>query len=214
MLAFSTAQAMVLDFEGFNLGQIIDDEYAGMGVTISGSGNTNGLPAVVFDTANPTGGDFDLGGPFSRVSGDFVETLDPGYVLILQENDTCGTSLCDEPDDDANGGSFTFSWDSPIILNSLDFFDIEAHEAGAPITITLATTNGILPTFTVPETGGDNTWGRVNFEGISNVVSMTVNLNGSGAIDNLDFAIPLPGVAWLFFPGLAVLGTRIRRRRA
>jgi len=213
--ALSTAQALVLDFEGFPAGTIIDDEYEG--ITISATTNSGGSPnvAVVFDTENPTGGDNDLAAPFRASSGsDFVESFFPGNVLILQENDNCGSLLCDVPDDDANGGTFFIQWDAPRILNSIDFFDIEANEAGAPITITLATTNGILPSFTVPETGGDNTWGRLDFGGIADVIGLTVNLNGSGAIDNINFAIPLPGVAWMFFPGLAVLAARVRRRKA
>ena len=46
-----------LDFNTFTAGTIIDDEYEG--VTISATGGSG--KAMIFDSANPTGGDDDLG---------------------------------------------------------------------------------------------------------------------------------------------------------
>ena len=204
----TAANAAVLNFEGFAAGTIIDNEYSG--VTIRALTNSPNSPnaAVVFDTLNPTGGDDDLEAPF--FAGD--QAVIPGGVLILQENDNCGTLLCDVPDDDARGGTFFFEWAEPILLNTVDFFDIEEDESGAPITVELETLNGALPMFSVPGTGGDNTWARYSFGDIRDVVALTINLNGSGAIDNLRFNVPLPGVAWLFLSGLLVAMPRLRWR--
>ena len=58
----------ILDFNGFTSGTIIDNDYDGVTISaIGGSGD-----AMIFDTANPTGGDRDLattylGGFFDRV---------------------------------------------------------------------------------------------------------------------------------------------------
>lgn len=73
-----------LDFNPFAAGTVIDDEYEG--VTVSATGGSG--QAMVFDSANPTGGDDDLGS----------DTL--GGVLIVSED---GDSS--DPDDNAAGGS-------------------------------------------------------------------------------------------------------------
>ena len=228
-----TATATVLDFEGFGAGQIIDNEYDG--VTISGVTNLAASPdvAIIFDTDNIVNGiDADLGAPFIghviELPGDnqpialtSVETsfedFYPGNVLILQENEPCNQDFCDVPDDAAAGGMFTFEWDTPVNLESIDFFDIERHEAGAPIEawrIAMFNGNGeeLAGNWLVPETGGDNTWARLMLDA-TNVSRLEITLAGSGAIDNITFTrVPLPGVAWLFFPGLAMLGLKLRRR--
>ena len=59
-----------LDFNAFAAGTVIDDEYEG--VTISATGGSG--QAMIFDSANPTGGDHDLAS----------DTL--GGVLIVSED--------------------------------------------------------------------------------------------------------------------------------
>ena len=45
-------------------GQVIDDEWAAWGITASFSVNAPSTgPLMIFDSANPTGGDVDLGSP-------------------------------------------------------------------------------------------------------------------------------------------------------
>ncbi|MEO0678283.1 MAG: hypothetical protein AAFZ02_12080, partial [Pseudomonadota bacterium] len=83
-----------IDFSGFHAGDKIDDELNDLGVTVSATDrHGNHKDAMIFDSANPTGGDHDL------------ETDTLGNVLIISED---GDSH--DPDDNAGGGIFTFDF--------------------------------------------------------------------------------------------------------
>ena len=217
LLACSASQAVLLDFEDFVAGTVMNTQYAG--VTISADGASSGSPdlAVVFDTSNPTGGDTDLAAPFLTSNTGLVQEYDPGKILIIQENGSCGTT-CATPDDDANGGRIWFDFSAPVTINSLDVFDIEANESGGAVEIYLFAMDAVgslLGTWTIPVTGGDNTYDRISFAGeASNVGRLGVFLTGSGAIDNLDFTVvPVPPAALLFGSALGILAG-VRRRLA
>ena len=82
-----------IDFNDLSTGTVVDNEYAAKGVTISASGGAN--KAMIFDTANPTGGDHDLG------------TSNLGKALIISEDG-------DSHDPDDNGGAArSFSTSTP-----------------------------------------------------------------------------------------------------
>lgn len=218
------ANAAVLDFEAFTAGQIIDDEYAVspppgtivMGVNLQSGPNA----AIVFDTENTTGGDPDLGQPFSSPNPALDQNFNPGNVLILQERNNCNftTGFCSVPDDQAGSpaGEFEFVFNSVVTLQSLDFFDIEFNENNndPDSEVRLYDINDveILPdTFFVPNTGGDNQWNQLVFGDVTGVKRLVVEMNGSGAIDNLTF-VPVPAAVWLFGSALAGLGWMRRRR--
>ncbi len=213
LLGAQSASAALLDFEGFAAGTIIDDEYSALGVTISVT-NVGGGPdlGVIFDTANPTGGDDDLAGPFMPAPGSGLDILDPGNVLIIQENDDCDGLTCTEPDDEGSraAGSIYIDFGGLVTLESIDFFDIQMSEAGPgeENRITLFDANGIalgLDFFT-PDTGGDNRWDQVLFN-VSGVSAVQINMGGSGAIDNIAYSpVPVPAAFVLFAGALAGLG--------
>ena len=216
-LSMSSAQAIVLDFEDFVAGTVMNTQYEG--VTISADGLSGSSPdvAVVFDTLNPTGGDTDLGGPFTTDNSGLVQEYNPGNILIIQENGTCGAT-CATPDDDANGGVILFDFAAPVTINSLDVFDIEANEAGGIVELYLfavAQDGALIGTWTIPVTGGDNTYDRITFGGeATNIGQLGVYLVGSGAIDNLDFTVvPVPPAVLLFGSALGLLAG-VRRRIA
>lgn len=221
LFGLTASQATVIDFEGFAAGTIIDDDIAG--VTISAITNGFNTPdvAIVFDSDNPTGGDWDLGAPFIQ-NGNSSTQFFPGNILILQERNDCNATSCAEPDDNARGGRMTFQFDTPVTLNSIDFFDIENHESGSGVNAygmaMFATTNGsgmdsLIGMWTVPSTGGNNTWGTLDFGGLSGVTRLEIVLLGSGAVDNLDYTVvPLPAAAWLLGSALAGIAA-LRRRR-
>ena len=122
--ASATGHATIIDFEGFAAGTVIDDEYAGVLISAINPGTVTDL-AVIFDTENYTGGDSDLAQPFSP------EAYNPGNVLIIQEHtdpDDCTVDLCSEPDDEGSrpAGELIFDFLTPVMLQSIDFFDIEA----------------------------------------------------------------------------------------
>jgi len=221
-----SASAAVLDFEGFDAGRIIDDEYA-PDVAISAINLSHGPDvALIFDTMdlNPAGGDYDLVGPFDSINPSLADNYSPGNVLIIQERNDCNfeTGFCTTPDDEGSrpGGEFEFLFSSDITLESIDFFDIELIEDnGNPdseIHLFDNIGNEILPgTFYVPNTDGDNQWNQLSFASTSGVRRIVIELNGSGAIDNLTYqVVPVPAAAWLFGSALGLMGwLRLRANR-
>jgi len=156
--------AVKIDFEGLAAGTELSDQYEG--VTIEAQRNKNNTDqndAMVFDSSNPTGGDTDLA------------SSTQGNVLIISEDNDSS-----DPDD-AVGGSVTFSFDKPASIYDIKVIDTE--EGG---TITLKDANGnVIATFDIPRIGdGEVDQVIMDVEGVS---SMTVELNGSGAIDDLCF---------------------------
>jgi len=68
----ATCASTTLDFEDLAAG---DTHASSMGVSIKGSANG----AMIFDTANPTGDDFDLAGPYGKV------------LIVFEDGDTTRT---------------------------------------------------------------------------------------------------------------------------
>lgn len=221
------AMAVLLDFEGFGAGTIIDDEYfTTLGISVNGVNTARGGAtnlAVIFDTHAPTGGDPDLAGPFTNPTFGLGA---PGNVLIIHEHPgECNGIVCSDPDDEGArpAGYFDFFFDSAVTLNSIDFFDVEGAENGntPDNAIRLFDEDNLelsADTFYTPNTGGDNTWGRVAF-GVEGVRSMRIFLGGSGAIDNIDFEqpgdlppeVPAPSPIVLMALGLSCLAWWRRR---
>ena len=223
----SAANAVVLDFEGFSAGQIIDDEYSVAptpGVTISAVNLSSGPDAaIIFDTNSPTGGDFDLGAPFNSDNPLLPDNFSPGNVLIIQETNDCNfiTGFCSVPDDEGSqpAGTFEFIFNSVVILETLDFFDIELNENNnnpdSEIHLYDASNSEIfIGSFFVPNTNGDNKWNQRDFGSVAGVKRMVIEMKGSGAIDNLVFsAVPIPAAIWLFGSGLLGLVGMARRKK-
>ncbi|NET40466.1 SdrD B-like domain-containing protein [Okeania sp. SIO2B3] len=163
----STVTNNVIDFEtdgegnALAAGTIIDDEYQNLGVTISATE----FGAMIFDSANPTGGDPDLA------------TDSEGNILIISED---GDSS--DPDDNAGGGVITFDLDNPIELNSINFVDIE--ETGGEVR-TIDVDGNIIDTTSIPAPGNGSLQ-TLNIND-SDVAKIEVELAGSGAISGLDF---------------------------
>ena len=152
----------VIDFEGFAAGTVIDNEYADLGVTISATGGSN--QAMIFNTFNPTGGDYDLA------------TNNQGNVLIISED---GDSH--DPDDNAHGGTITFDFDQATDISTISFLDIE--EAGG--TIRSFDTNGNLIDSQAIPIMGNGGQADVNIND-DDVARLEVSLSGSGAITGLE----------------------------
>jgi Ca2+-binding RTX toxin-like protein len=154
-----------LKFNELSTGQIVDNEYSDMGVTISSGDGDN--PVMVFDTNQPTGGDTDLA----------TNNLD--NVLILSED---GDST--DPDDEANGGTFIFDFETPAEIEKLTLLDVEE---GASIKLYDDEGDLIDEIFV---TTADNGQCVVKI-GEKDVSKMVVELNGSGALDNVEYKIDL-----------------------
>ncbi|WP_299614391.1 tandem-95 repeat protein [uncultured Tateyamaria sp.] len=151
-----------IDFNALAAGTVVDNAFSADGVTISATGGAD--QAMIFDTANPTGGD-----------GDLASTNLNNALIISEDGDSS------DPDDNGSGGTLTFAFDEPAFINRLTFLDIEE---GAEVRF--FDINGHeIKTVRVHDTD-NNGQSIVDFD-VDGVARMEVELNGSGAIDNLVF---------------------------
>ena len=166
---------VVVDFEGFSAGTIIDDELSSLGLTVTSQDQVN-HPAMIFDTANPTGGDTDLATPGSGVGND----TPLGNVLIISED-----ADQSDPDDDAAGGTLTFSWDDPVTIDTVTLLDIDSNEAGGSVALFFDQSGGLISSVPIPTLGNGSVQTLdINVEGVA---EMQVNLVSSGAVAELVF---------------------------
>ena len=195
-----------IDFEGLATGTVLTQVFGNAGtgpVLVNGFNPDLGAvdAALVFDSANPTGGDDDLGTPNQTFGGPgiglggamgsaFENDQALGKVLILAENliDNNGDGLVDNPDDADVVGSFIeldFTAIAPVTISTITILDVEADEAAA--TVEFFDGGGAsLDTLVLPAVG-DNGLAMVDAGPVSGVFRIVVMLNGSGAIDLIDF---------------------------
>jgi len=147
-------------------GTVITDQFAGLGLQISTSGL---FGAMIFDTANPTGGDQDLAS----------DTL--GKVLIISED---GDSS--DPDDAAIGGILRFEFDDLVNVESVGLLDIE--ERGSTVTL-FDESGAAISTIPIPSLG-DNSFQQLAIN-VDQVASVEVFFTGSGAVTDLNFLQPV-----------------------
>lgn len=222
-LISTTAHAEIITFEGLDNGLAI--EPAGTTFvnidSITSSGPNAG--AAIFDTTpgvNPADPDLQV---------------DTGNALILQmAGSSQSGNIFNSPDDEASGGTLFFDFDLPVEMLELTLIDINGNNQSALITLfdstggtreyfapgewtgdvnegepglgvldltTLAPQAGFLSTATATDFGLD----------VDDVVSMSIEFEGSGAVDNITFnIIPAPGAFALL--GLGLVNNRRRRR--
>jgi hypothetical protein len=160
----STETTINIDFEGDDLsaGTIITEQYGDVGLTISTSSESD---AMLFDTNNPTGDDFDLA------------ASDLGNVLIISEDGDTS-----DPDDNAQGGTLTFEWNTSVDITGIGLLDID--EPGGSITF-FDENSHMIETLEIPELE-DNSFQQLGFD-VQNVARMDIFLAGSGAVTAVDF---------------------------
>jgi hypothetical protein len=151
----------LLDFEGFTAGTIITDQLAGVDISTSTE-----FGAMIFDTANITGGDSDLAS----------ETL--GNVLILSEDGDAS-----DPDDNARGGTFTFDFDGLVNVASVGLLDIEEDDG---LITFYGEDNSVISTVAIDGLG-DNSFQEISL-GVEGVARMDIFLDGSGAIADIAYS--------------------------
>lgn len=196
LITSGAASAAVIDFEGFSAGDRINSlNVGGVGVDVTVNSNGAHDVAMVFDTDNYTGGDNDLRSPFTSSSG---AKSRPGNVLIISEDNDSS-----DPDDEARGGTITFTFDQMVTILGFDAFDdirlTTTADTGASTSVRLAS---------------DRQFASVALNWVG-VTSITFDLGRhSGAIDNIRFApIPVPAAFPLMLGALGGLGFMARRRR-
>ncbi len=217
------AAPVVLDFEGFASGQIIDTEYRDLGVTVSVvSDGANDL-AIIFDSNDPNPSeDNDLVGPFDDESTPELDNFLPGNILIVSDDTddiVCDVDFCTPPDDEALGGIFTFEFTSAVDILGIDVFDINSltEDDELPITLRFFDSFGVMfNEIMLNTTGGENTFSTYVFEDIVGVFRLDVELYDSGAIDNIVFQaseMPLPGAIVFMIAGAAAGGMTLRKKK-
>jgi len=142
-------------------GQIAETLWSNIGINIASS--SSGKPPMLFDSANPTGGDNDLAHPFH------------GMILIISEDGDQS-----DPDDKASGGTLTFTFANPVYIDGLGLMDIEETRGTIKLYSKANAQIGSFPMPTMPD--GDSRWLQVN---VQNVAKMEVQFQGSGAITDL-----------------------------
>ena len=167
---YKVLESYTVDFEttaaGDKLlaGTIITNQYDSFsGLTISTPRDEFG--AMIFDSANPTGGDFDLA------------TEDQGNVLIISED---GDSS--DPDDKAGGGTIRFQWSDDVLVKSIGLLGID--RSGGSITA-FDDDGDLLRTVAIPDLG-DNSLGQVDIN-TAEVAYLDVNFFNGGAITEVSF---------------------------
>lgn len=162
--------AVNLGFDGFMAGDILTDLE---GLTISATGGSG--DAMVFDSENPTGGDFDLE----------TQVTMQGNILIVSED---GDSS--DPDD-AIDGAITIDFDNPAEVLDLKVIDTEE---GGLITATLR--NGDAVEIEIPQIANGGV-AQVLID-LQDVVSLEIMITGSGGIDDLCY-IPTGSLSGRYF---------------
>lgn len=179
-------------------GQVIDDEFAAWGLNISSENHHNARPdlAIIFDSSNPTGEDEDLGTPNQDFAGPGVglggqedelgeNSQSLGNVLITAEDDVDDDNdgYIDDPDDERNGGTFTFAFDDNTWVDYIELLDME--EAGGKIFLHHDDSGSNFDVIDIPVLG-NNSFQRIVIDD-HDVKTMYIDLPGSGAIDNFCF---------------------------
>ncbi|MEM6271648.1 MAG: HYR domain-containing protein, partial [Bacteroidota bacterium] len=194
----------VLDFEtdgnGNPLlsGTHIDNQWVNFGVTIQTDNNRNNGPdqAIIFDSSNPTGGDHDLGTPNQQYGGPGIgnggvtNNIPEGNTLIIAERltDNNNNGRVDNPDDEARGGSITFTFNPTATVDSVVLIDVDDNTGWSAASCLL--NNGQTLTMPIPNMG-DN--GRIVIPILQDSVQkLTINLGGSGSVAGLYFCADGP----------------------
>ncbi|MFZ5961495.1 hypothetical protein ACOXXX_00955 [Thalassococcus sp. BH17M4-6] len=157
------------EFEDAHAGDVVSDQFDGFTVSGQRAGDDpdSENDAMIFDTSNPTGYDWDL------------HYANQGNAIIISEDNDSH-----DPDDNAGGGTLTFEFDQVSDVTSLTVLDVE--EAGGSIDLYDAE-GELINSVAIPE--GENNSLQVIEVNTNGVASMDVNLAGSGAVDDVCFSV-------------------------
>jgi hypothetical protein len=174
-------------------GTVVSTQWHLFDIHISAVNNKAGHPneVIIFDSNNPTGGDWDLGSPWD--TGNLPSDTDLGNLLIIAEDlvDSNGDGLVDDPDDEAKGGTIIFQSNNSCSTLDFDFIDFEENQGNSGYVIINLEGGGSLEFDFRDFVGplyGDNSANRVSIssEDIGGTFKQVeFHFIGSGAIDNV-----------------------------
>ncbi len=214
LIAAPQAQAITMDFDTdamgnpIRKGQIIDNEYANWGVNIEvDNPNKNFDIGTAFDSLNYSGGDNDLRTDSRRYGRN--NNVERGNLLIIAErNERTRDGRIRHPDDEAGGGSITFSMDRVYNGGSMAYVDTDENRNY--VSFFLAN----VPVYThYFRNMGDNGVDEYLFDGFD-FDKIVVNMHASGGLDAVTLsAIPEPVTTSLAAMGLVAVSMSVMRRR-
>ena len=189
-------------------GQIIDSEWSVNGVHIT-THNPANHPAMIFNSAAPTGGDSDLGAPNGNFGGPgHGNGGKPGFpgansqthnnILIISEDGDAS-----DPDDNGGGGRIILTFDFPVRVDQVSVLDVDREEVGGTITA-YSDIAGMIEIVAVDVLGlGDNSFQVVPIRA-DGARRLEIFLPSSGGIPFIEFCESAP-------PALYDLGDMIWR---
>lgn len=208
-------QTIAIDFdydgEGNALmaGQVITDQYSNLGVEIDAHNNVWWHPdkAIIFDTTNPTGNDWDLQTAGYGTNNNTVL----GNALIIAEDawDWNGDGLVDDPDDEYHGGYIDFFYTIDQMTAEITLLDIQQSDVSIEIF-----KDGNLVDSAYAANLGDNSVQTLNlFDSGDTFDQLRVNFMSGGAITNLvTLQTPEPSTYFVLMSFLA-FGIALHRRK-
>lgn len=163
--------------------------WASRGLRISATNNAPGHPdtVAVFDSSSPTGQDSDLATPGYGRGNDFAY----GNLLIIPEDevDGDGDGLIDDPDDEAQGGTIAFAYDSPVRVCEVVVVDVDFVDGSAGRIRTFLEGSPVHDVTVLPM--GDNNVQVLFLDPFLELDRLEVELPGSGAVAQVNF-LPCP----------------------
>ena len=192
------------------------------------------IAAVIFNSAKPTGGDVDLGtpnkdfgGPGIGIGGQkgatYQNDTPMGNVLIVAENliDKNNDKLVDDPDDADLPGmelnfDFTMVKQGTVTVSGITLIDYQQEENEKASIDLMDASKKLLVSIKLPNVG-DNGVGHFVFGPYKGVAYMKVNLQGSGAIDNIFFtpdrkgSVSKPFISLFLIPSTNTINKTVER---
>jgi hypothetical protein len=180
-------------------GTLVNEQWSAWGVHVTAESDSSRKPdqAILFDSANPSGNDSDLGTPNEDFGGPGVgnggeagtageNTEAQGMLLILPEdvNDSNGDGLVDDPNDARAGGFMTFTFDQPYRVDTVQLVDMDGGEWDN--TVKVFDMDGNLIDYLNFAPLGDNSYQEARIDAM-NVGQLSFELAGSGAISAIVF---------------------------
>ena len=214
VLSFQPSGATVVDFNGLAAGTVIAGESPAGGTVsekpfaefaLSCVNNGHGPHSLVlFDSANPTGGDDDLGTPNVDFDGPGVgwggtsgrpgeNNVSWGNLLIVAENvnDCDHDGLVDDPDDEAGGGVIVFDFEQAVVVMRVVLVDIDYDETAA---VRLYDGAGLAATLPA-QTLGNNSIQTLYGEAHAGIYRMEIEFSSSAAVGEVEYVLDTTPVA-------------------
>ncbi|MFK7936827.1 MAG: SdrD B-like domain-containing protein [Saprospiraceae bacterium] len=175
-------------------GDLLFEKFVDFGMHITTDAPTQ-RPPMIFDSANPSGGDADLGtpnvdfgGPGSGDGGRAgrigENNIALGNSMIISEDANSGN-----PDDNGFGGTITFTFDNPVEVSYVQIVDVDYGETDGRIRLYDGANNLLREQRIIAY--GDNSFQNIILD-TDQVRRMEIFLASSGSIQALYFCESIP----------------------